>query len=114
MKCKCKEDEGWTTIACCNKCGYPIKTEPWDIPKQKAIRVDAEVIYDFGRNYTLDLEWAQKLEYNSAVLYEYEKYFVKELLVDNKKNITVHLYGKDGRNIWVSLSGIKILAQNSK
>lgn len=76
--------------------------------------VDAEVIYDFGRNYTLDLEWAQKLEYNSAVLYEYEKYFVKELLVDNKKNITVHLYGKDGRNIWVSLSGIKILAQNSK
>lgn len=30
MKCKCKEDEGSTTIACCNKCGLPLKTEPWE------------------------------------------------------------------------------------
>ena len=30
MKCKCKEDKGRTTIACCNECGLPIKTEPWE------------------------------------------------------------------------------------
>ena len=32
MKCNCKEDHGWTTVACCNECRFPMPTEPWDIP----------------------------------------------------------------------------------
>lgn len=33
MKCNCNEDikTGWTEIKCCNICGYPEKTEPWEI-----------------------------------------------------------------------------------
>ena len=32
MKCNCgDESTGNTTICCCNVCGLPIKTEPWNI-----------------------------------------------------------------------------------
>ena len=32
MKCNCgSKSTGWTTIACCNICGLPIPTEPWEI-----------------------------------------------------------------------------------
>jgi hypothetical protein len=31
-RCHCEpgESTGWTTIACCNICGLPEQTEPWD------------------------------------------------------------------------------------
>jgi len=31
-RCRCERGEstGWTTIACCNICGLPEQTEPWD------------------------------------------------------------------------------------
>lgn len=41
MKCNCKQSNGWTTIACCNDCKRPLRTEPWDIPspiKKSAIK----------------------------------------------------------------------------
>lgn len=31
MKCKCENSNGNTTICCCNDCGLPLQTEPWDI-----------------------------------------------------------------------------------
>jgi len=31
MKCKFKNSRGWTTIRCCNDCGLPIPSEPWDV-----------------------------------------------------------------------------------
>ena len=27
--CHCNEPTGWTTVKCCNICGYPIPSENW-------------------------------------------------------------------------------------
>ena len=32
MKCKCTDSTGDTTIRCCNVCGLPLQSEPWDVP----------------------------------------------------------------------------------
>lgn len=57
MKCKCKEDKGYTTIACCNECGLPLKTEPWEfkvdtlLTLKKLYAVDyAEIVYEGIKN----------------------------------------------------------------
>ena len=48
MKCEClNTGDGWTTIACCNECGLPLKTEPWEFIGAEFIeRVFSEYEYE--------------------------------------------------------------------